>query len=153
MKITEAEKLSLAIVHGNRAYQQWEQDHNLQDYMVLILYELLVRERLTQKQLVDLSDLPKQSINKGIKKLKEIGHLDMSIDPNDKRVRFCQLTNSGKQYARRELQPLFDLENKTAQSLGIEKMKLLTELTAEWSNTFWDFLNEERRKKCKHSKS
>lgn len=146
MEINDSEKLNLAIVHGNRAYQQWEQDHHLPDYLVLIMYELLLRERLTQKQLVELSDLPKQSINKGIKRLKEINYLIMTVDPNDKRVRFCELTNSGKEYAQEKLQPLFDLEEKTAQKLGSEKMKLLTELSEEWSNTFWRFLNKERGK-------
>lgn len=110
------------------------------------MYELLLRERLTQKQLVELSDLPKQSINKGIKRLKEINYLIMTVDPNDKRVRFCELTSSGKKYAQEKLQPLFDLEEKTAQKLGSEKMKLLTELSEEWSNTFSRFLNEERGK-------
>lgn len=146
MEINDSEKLNLAIVHGNRAYQQWEQDHHLPDYLVLIMYELLLRKRLTQKQLVDLSDLPKQSINKGIKRLKEINYLKMTVDPADKRARFCELTKNGEQYAQRKLQPLFELEEKTAQKLGPDKMKLLTKLSEEWSNTFWQFLNEERGK-------
>ncbi|WP_373364385.1 hypothetical protein [Lactobacillus helveticus] len=51
------------------------------------------------------------------------------------------------------MQSLFRLEEQTAQKLGSEKMQLLTDLLTEWSNTFWDFLNEERSKECKHSKS
>ncbi|EEJ72548.1 MarR family winged helix-turn-helix transcriptional regulator [Lactobacillus ultunensis] len=144
MKISESEKLNMSIVHGSRAYEQWEQDHHLPDYLVVIMYELLLREKLTQKQLVNLSDLPKQSINKGIKRLHEAGYLDMTIDPDDKRVRFCELTDKGKSYAQEKLASLFDLEEKTAQKLGPEKMKLLTSLNEEWSNTFWQFLNEER---------
>ena len=144
MQISESEKLNMAIVHGNRAYQQWEHDHGLPDYLVVILYELLLRKKLTQKELVNLSDLPKQSINKGIKKLCQDGYLDMSVDPDDKRVRFCQLTAEGKEYAHERLRSLFELEEKTAQKLGPEKMQLLTSLNEEWSNTFWQFLNEER---------
>ena len=147
MKISESEKLNMAIVHGNRAYQQWDQDHELSDYLSVILYELLLRKKLTQKLLVGLTDLPKQSINKGIKILHDSGYLIMSVDPQDKRVRFCELTADGNKYAKQKMQSLFKLEERTAQKLGSEKMQLLTDLLTEWGNTFWDFFNEERSNK------
>ena len=114
---------------------------------------MLLRKKLTQKQLVGLTDLPKQSINKGIKILHDSGYLIMSVDPQDKRVRFCELTADGNKYAKQKMQSLFKLEERTAQKLGSEKMQLLTDLLTEWGNTFWDFFNEERSNKCKHSKS
>lgn len=144
MKISETEKLNLSIIHGSRAYSQWEQDHDLPDYLVVIMYELLIRGKLTQRELVNLSDLPKQSINKGIKILRDHDHITMTVDPSDKRVRFCQLTEAGRKYAYDRLRPLFELEEKTAQAMGTDKMKLLAKLSEEWSTTFWHFLSEER---------
>lgn len=149
MKISETEKLNLSIIHGSRAYSQWEQDHDLPDYLVVIMYELLIRGKLTQRELVNLSDLPKQSINKGIKILRDHDHITMSVDPSDKRVRFCQLTEAGRKYAYDRLRPLFELEEKTAQAMGTDKMKLLAKLSEEWSTTFWHFLSEERSKNGK----
>ncbi|MBM6873561.1 MarR family winged helix-turn-helix transcriptional regulator [Lactobacillus crispatus] len=149
MKISETEKLNLSIIHGSRAYSQWEQDHDLPDYLVVIMYELLIREKLTQRELVNLSDLPKQSINKGIKILRDHDHITMTVDPSDKRVRFCQLTEAGRKYAYDRLRPLFELEEKTAQAMGTDKMKLLAKLSEEWSTTFWHFLSEERSKNGK----
>ncbi len=149
MKISETEKLNLSIIHGSRAYSQWEQDHDLPDYLVVIMYELLIRGKLTQKELVNLSDLPKQSINKGIKILRDHDHITMTVDPSDKRVRFCQLTEAGRKYAYDRLRPLFELEEKTAQAMGTDKMKLLAKLSEEWSTTFWHFLSEERSKNGK----
>lgn len=149
MKISETEKLNLSIIHGSRAYSQWEQDHDLPDYLVVIMYELLIRGKLTQRELVNLSDLPKQSINKGIKILRDHDHITMTIDPSDKRVRFCQLTEAGRKYAYDRLRPLFELEEKTAQAMGTDKMKLLAKLSEEWSTTFWHFLSEERSKNGK----
>ena len=146
MKISETEKLNLSIIHGSRAYSQWEQDHDLPDYLVVIMYELLIRGKLTQRELVNLSDLPKQSINKGIKILRDHDHITMTVDPSDKRVRFCQLTEAGRKYAYDRLRPLFELEEKTAQAMGTDKMKLLAKLSEEWSTTFWHFLSEERSK-------
>lgn len=149
MKISETEKLNLSIIHGSRAYSQWEQDHDLPDYLVVIMYELLIRGKLTQRELVILSDLPKQSINKGIKILRDHDHITMTVDPSDKRVRFCQLTEAGRKYAYDRLRPLFELEEKTAQAMGTDKMKLLAKLSEEWSTTFWHFLSEERSKNGK----
>lgn len=131
MKISETEKLNLSIIHGSRAYSQWEQDHDLPDYLVVIMYELLIRGKLTQRELVNLSDLPKQSINKGIKILRDHDHITMTVDPSDKRVRFCQLTEAGRKYAYDRLRPLFELEEKTAQAMGTDKMKLLAKLSEE----------------------
>ena len=149
MKISETEKLNLSIIHGSRAYSQWEQDHDLPDYLVVIMYELLIRGKLTQRELVNLSDLPKQSINKGIKILRDHDHITMTVVPSDKRVRFCQLTEAGRKYAYDKLRPLFELEEKTAQAMGTDKMKLLAKLSEEWSTTFWHFLSEERSKNGK----
>lgn len=149
MKISETEKLNLSIIHGSRAYSQWEQDHDLPDYLVVIMYELLIRGKLTQRELVNLSDLPKQSINNGIKILRDHDHITMTVDPSDKRVRFCQLTEAGRKYAYDRLRPLFELEEKTAQAMGTDKMKLLAKLSEEWSTTFWHFLSEERSKNGK----
>lgn len=149
MKISETEKLNLSIIHGSRAYSQWEQDHDLPDYLVVIMYELLIRGKLTQRELVNLSDLPKQSINKGIKILRDHDHITMTVDPSDKRVRFCQLTEAGRKYAYDRLRPLFELEEKTTQAMGTDKMKLLAKLSEEWSTTFWHFLSEERSKNGK----
>lgn len=149
MKISETEKLNLSIIHGSRAYSQWEQDHDLPDYLVVIMCELLIRGKLTQRELVNLSDLPKQSINKGIKILRDHDHITMTVDPSDKRVRFCQLTEAGRKYAYDRLRPLFELEEKTAQAMGTDKMKLLAKLSEEWSTTFWHFLSEERSKNGK----
>lgn len=149
MKISETEKLNLSIIHGSRAYSQWEQDHDLPDYLVVIMYELLIRGKLTQRELVNLSDLPKQSINKGIKILRDHDHITMTVDPSDKRVRFCQLTEAWRKYAYDRLRPLFELEEKTAQAMGTDKMKLLAKLSEEWSTTFWHFLSEERSKNGK----
>ncbi|WP_230955226.1 MarR family winged helix-turn-helix transcriptional regulator, partial [Lactobacillus crispatus] len=144
-----APRVNLSIIHGSRAYSQWEQDHDLPDYLVVIMYELLIRGKLTQRELVNLSDLPKQSINKGIKILRDHDHITMTVDPSDKRVRFCQLTEAGRKYAYDRLRPLFELEEKTAQAMGTDKMKLLAKLSEEWSTTFWHFLSEERSKNGK----
>lgn len=145
MKIGITEELNMSMVRGSKAYEEWDKHNNLSGYLSVILYELILRGRLTQKELVDLTGMPKQSINKGIRILQEKNYLCMSVDEEDKRIKFCKLTASGKKYAQKKIQPLFDLENKTAQKMGAEKMKMFLDLSNEWNDIFWHFLKEQER--------
>ena len=131
MELSETEKLNFAIIRGSKAYEEWDRQQGMPAYLTIILYELLLRKRLTQKDLVYLSDLPKQSINKGIHRLL---------------VKYCQLTESGKKYAKEKMTPLFEIENKVAQKMGAQKMKQLVALNEEWSETFWKFLRKKGEK-------
>lgn len=147
MEITITEKLNVALIKGAQAYEEWNKINHIPDYLSLILYELLMRKRVTQKQLVEWSDLPKQSINKGIKILQEQGYLTLTIDKEDKRQKFCELTEPGKVYAKQKMQPLLDLEEETVQQMGMQKMQKLIQLNEEWNNTFWKLLKEKEREK------
>ena len=81
MELTATEKLNFAIIRGGEAYAEWDRQHGMPSYLTVILYELLMRQRLTQKDLVNLSDLPKQSINKGIHRLLEKDYLELLLIP------------------------------------------------------------------------
>lgn len=145
MKIGITEQLNMSMVRGSKAYEEWDKHNNLSGYLSVILYELILRGRLTQKELVDLTGMPKQSINKGIRILQEKNYLRMSVDEEDKRIKFCELTDSGEKYAQKKIQPLFDLENETAQKMGAEKMKMFLDLSNEWNDIFWQLLKEQER--------
>lgn len=84
MNISITEKLNISLSRGSQYYSEWNQKNGLTDYLSLIMYELLIRKRLTQKELAELGDLPKQSINKGIKILKDQGYLELIVDSHDK---------------------------------------------------------------------
>lgn len=146
MELTDTEKMNFAITRGNKAYLEWEKRHGMPTYLTIILYELLLRKKLTQKDLVNLSELPKQSINKGIHRLQEHDYLELTIDPEDNRVKYCQLTESGKQYAEEKLSSLFEIEDKITQKMGVKKMKQLVALNEEWSDTFWECLGKKGEK-------
>ncbi|KRM99180.1 transcriptional regulator [Lactobacillus taiwanensis DSM 21401] len=146
MKLSDTEKLNFAIIRGSKAYEEWDRRQNMPTYLTIILYELLMRQKLTQKDLVNLSDLPKQSINKGIHRLLEKDYLELTVDPDDNRVKYCQLTDIGKKYAQEKMASLFEIENRIAQKMGAKKMKQLVALNEEWSNTFWECLGKKGEK-------
>lgn len=107
---------------------------------MVILYYLLEDNHLSQHQLVEESGYPKQSINKGIKKLAAHGYLKMLPNPSDRRVRICQLTDAGKQFANAKLAPLLQIEKQVVQEMGQERLEQLIKLNEEWSRLFWYYL-------------
>ena len=147
MEINTTEKINLAIVRANKAYSEWDRKNHMPDYMGVILYELLIRKKLTQKELVALSDLPKQSINKGVRHLQDLGYVELIQDEKDKRKKYCSFTKKGKEYAQEKMLPLMELETEVSNLMGKEKMSQLATLACEWSDTFWSFLKKEGENK------
>ena len=131
------------IAKGAREYKDWNQKHGLTDYRSVILYELLLHTRLTQKQTVERTNLPKQSINKGILQLRDEGYLTLEQDEKDNRVKYCFLTEEGEKYAKLKIQPLLDIEEKIIMKMGKKKIEQLNELLEEWNLNFKKYKDEE----------
>ena len=131
------------IAKGAREYKDWNQKHGLTDYRSVILYELLLHTRLTQKQIVERTNLPKQSINKGILQLRDEGYLTLEQDEKDNRVKYCFLTEEGEKYAKLKIQPLLDIEEKIIMKMGKKKIEQLNELLEEWNLNFKKYKVEE----------
>ena len=110
---------------------------------MVILYSLLDNNHQSQHQLVEDTGYPKQSINKGIKKLAATGYLQMVPSPRDHRVRICQLTAAGQEFASTKLAPLLKIEERVVQEMGPTRFEQLIRLNEEWSQRFWHYLERE----------
>lgn len=142
MKAKDTQELNLAMIRGIKAYDYWSEKAKLSNYLSVILHELLLRPKLTQRELIKLSDLPKQTINKGIRILHEKGYIVLTPSKKDNRVKFCELTEEGRRYAMEVMQPLMEIEKRVADEMGKDKMKQLTLLMTEWSDTFWKVMKQ-----------
>lgn len=140
VKMTE--KMNMAIINSGRAYQTWDMNNGLPTYLSVILYELFYHECLSQKELVERSGIPKQSINKGIKMLQEKNYLIFEYNGGDRRVKECYLTKAGIEYAKTKVGPLFDLEDEIIDQMGVKRVEKLTELLEEYSHTLWKLVKE-----------
>lgn len=139
------EKINMAIINSGRAYQAWDMDNGLPTYLSVILYELFYHKRLSQKELVERSGIPKQSINKGIKLLQEKDYLICEYNGGDRRVKECYLTKAGLDYAKIKVGPLFDLEDEIIYKMGVKRVEKLTELLEEYSHTLWELVKEDEK--------
>ena len=134
-----SELVTLASVRATHAYEQYDKLMGITQYESIILYELFTHPRLSQKELVYRSGIPKQSISKGIHNLAELGYLEISSADQDKRVKYCALTESGLAYAREKEGEILAIEKKVIDKLGFDRAALACQILAEWS----DLLSEE----------
>lgn len=134
-----SELVTLASVRATYAYEQYDKLMGITQYESIILYELFTHPRLSQKELVYRSGIPKQSISKGIHNLAELGYLEISSADQDKRVKYCTLTESGLAYAREKEGEILAIEKKVIDKLGFDRAALACQILAEWS----DLLSEE----------
>lgn len=129
-----SELVTLASVRATHAYEQYDKLMGITQYESIILYELFTHPRLSQKELVYRSGIPKQSISKGIHILREQGYLEVIPDDQDKRVKYCALTKEGKAYAQKKEAPLLALEMRVIDKLGPDRAELACQILNEWTN-------------------
>lgn len=129
-----SESVTLASVRATYAYEQYDKLMGITQYESIILYELFTHPRLSQKELVYRSGIPKQSISKGIHNLAELGYLEISSADQDKRVKYCALTESGLAYAREKEGEILAIEKKVIDKLGFDRAALACHILDEWSD-------------------
>lgn len=145
-----SESVTLASVRATYAYEQYDKLMGITQYESIILYELFTHPRLSQKELVYRSGIPKQSISKGIHKLSEQGYLEITSDSQDKRVKYCSLTKSGLAYAREKEGEILAIEKKVIDKLGFDRAALAYQILNEWTDLLSEEianLKEEKQKK------
>lgn len=145
-----SELVTLASVRATHAYEQYDKLMGITQYESIILYELFTHPRLSQKELVYRSGIPKQSISKGIHNLAELGYLEISSADQDKRVKYCALTESGLAYAREKEGEILAIEEKVIDKLGFDRAALACQILDEWSDLLSEEianLKEEKQKK------
>lgn len=90
-----------------------------------ILYALHVRGPLTQKQICEMGEIPKQTINKGIAILKQDKLITLRESETDKREKIIVRTKQGEEYSQELLAPLFELEEKVVLRMGVDLFEQL----------------------------
>ena len=146
MRKNLTEDLNSGVISMSQGYHYWSQLHGLTDYLTNILYELLTHDQMTLTDITKRSNLPKQTLSKGIHQLLDQGYLVQVDDPTDSRIKWCKLTESGKKYAKRQVGPLFALEEELIAELGADKVILMNDLIQQWNEKFWEKLKAERMK-------
>lgn len=94
---------------------------------VQILYILYFNKSVTQKQIHNLCEIPKQTINNIIKELKDKNYITLIADDIDKRQKYIVFTDEGKKYCESILEPFFNINEKVIKRVGKNLTKELAE--------------------------
>ena len=87
----------------------------------------------TQKNIVDLFGLPKQTVNTIVNQLATNGYISFAVDTKDRRGKIISLTPDGKKYAEKLTAPLLQCETNVLQKMGSDKVSLLIQGIREYA--------------------
>lgn len=124
----EVKRFNVAISRIDGIYRKFEQQCGKNTLQIRILGALYFDELQTQRQICDMLELPKQTVNNIITAFIKKGYIDVVADENDRRAKIIKLNESGIHYATTELQPFNEFDEKTALRMGIEEYKKLVAL-------------------------
>ena len=114
------ELISASMSRASGLYQLFAQRHGSQYGTIRVLYALHLLGPVTQKQICDSYEIPKQTVNNVIRQLKADDYIVLKPDKRDKREKKVTLTPAGKAYTKKLLTPFFGLNEKIAERVGIE---------------------------------
>lgn len=132
-KNTKMEALYTGNGKINGLYRRWAQKRNLNYYMVSMLYILLSRDSITQKEFCENYEVPKQTLGNVIAPLKKDGIIILLPSLKDGREKLLYLTEKGRAYAEELLAPLLEIESAVMKKFSEAEMEQIVSLITEFS--------------------
>ncbi len=130
---------------ANALYTRWADAHEINYYLLFVLYALDGQETMTQKKICDCTGLTKQTVNSVIRSLKNEGRVVLSPGRGDKREKQVALTEKGILYSQELLAPLHELERRVLDIRGGSRAQQMFNMITLF-NTVFEKEMEKRRK-------
>lgn len=111
----------------NGLYHRWAQKRNVNYYVSHVFYALHIKDSITQRQICEMFEIPKQSVNNIVTSLKKQGYITLEPGESDKREKRIQLTQSGRKYADIILADIYALDEKVVARIGQDMFSQLLE--------------------------
>lgn len=116
-------------------YTKLAQKQGISYGVVQVLYILKLNGAVTQKQMSEICEIPKQTVNSVIKQLKADNYITLISSSEDKREKKVRLTESGEDYTLEVLNPYFKLNEKVCERFGIDLIQRLGKELNSLGNT------------------
>ena len=118
--------LSAGVSRIDGLYSKWAQKHGNTYGVIQVLYALKLGGTVTQKQISESCEIPKQTVNSVIKQLKADKHISLVANNEDKREKKIKLTPLGETYAQKLLTPFFELNEMVVSKVGMDLLQNLS---------------------------
>jgi DNA-binding MarR family transcriptional regulator len=108
-------------------YTKFAQKHEIPYGIIQVSYVLRLHNPVTQKQISEICEIPKQTVNGVIKQLKAANYITVTVGTGDKREKEIRLTPLGEVYIQETLLPFFELNKTVASRIGMDLLEQLTQ--------------------------
>ena len=96
------------------------QEHGMSYAQVQVMYMLMQKDAVTQKQISGTCEIPKQTVNAVVRRLKCDGYVKLVPSETDKREKAVRLTTSGDAFVREQLAPFFEMNKAVVERVGAD---------------------------------
>lgn len=111
-------ELHEAMISLDNLYCLWSKKYGITKNELCILSILLSKEGLTQKQIYSKTGITFSTLNSAIKNLAKQNYLIFKIDSSNKKEKHLFLTEEGRSYAKKIVDPLMAIEKNTAKEIN-----------------------------------
>lgn len=123
-------------------YEKWAKHQSVNSYHLKILYMIWVAEVNTQKEIANIYDMPKQTVNTIITELHKKGYIKLIPSKKDMRSKVIKLTDKGIQYAESIVRPLVEFEKNVLEKMGEKRVKMMIDTMIQYADLFEKEFNE-----------
>lgn len=106
---------------GTALYVKWAANYGISYTELSVLYALITKGPITQKNISENYGLPKQTINHCIRDFESKNYLRLEPNKHDKREKDIILTEKGTSFAQNLLEPLFKIESYICRNISSDK--------------------------------
>jgi len=108
-------------------YTKFAQKHGIQYGTIQVFYVLKFNSPVTQKQISEICEIPKQTVNGVIKQLKNDNYITLAVGEGDKREKQIVLTPLGEAHIQEALTPFFELNEMVMKRIGRKSIQQLSQ--------------------------
>ena len=134
--------INRAIIKFRGVYAAWSKKHEISYNEMLVFYTIRDNNFCTQKQICDSYLLPRQTMNHVFAKLCTDGIIEVSSEHSVGREKAFVLTEKGRIYVAPLIESLNRVEEKAIESMGEERIRVMTELVQEFDHALNSALEE-----------
>lgn len=132
------------VISLDNIYNKWAKKFKISKNEVCTLSILLKNKdnKITQRQICEEIGIPFTTLNSTIKNLKEKSYIKLEINSNNKKEKYIILTNNGENYAKNIIDPLLEIEKRTADELNTKDIEKAISCLSKYRDTISKYMDE-----------
>ena len=127
----------------DRIYQKWAKSQNVGYYDMLLYYALMEidNQGMTQVQFYKELDIPKTTVNSIVKNQLKQGYIYFEVNPENKKEKLIYLSESGLEYAKKLILPLFAIEEHAVSLIDDQEVEMFSKILSTYAQGLLEKMN------------